>query len=152
MLLVNVLAFWWLFFQQKIKWGYPAATTIILAVFFISYKKTKEQYPYILISFLWTLTPYPFIALVTTLLALLVWKLNSPVLFTFDEIGLSVKSFITKKYQWNELQYSVLKDDILTIAFANNKYLQENITPDNNQPDEKIFNEFCQQQIVQSHH
>jgi hypothetical protein len=71
------------------------------------------------------------------------------------ELGFS-KNFIQenglfgKKINWNELNRIILKDDILTIDFKNNKLIQ--VYTDNEEDDEyevgsDEFNAYCQNRI-----
>lgn len=58
--------------------------------------------------------------------------------------GIRIKKlFSSSTYQWNEFSNIILKDDLLTLDFKNNKLIQVSI--DENEPavDEKEFNEFC---------
>ncbi len=63
--------------------------------------------------------------------------------------GIRYPSFPTKKIEWSSLNNLLLKDQILTIDFKNNKLIQTYI--DAEQKDvsvnEKEFNDFCRQQL-----
>jgi hypothetical protein len=54
--------------------------------------------------------------------------------------------FPGKKYQWNQFSNIVLKDNILTLDFKNNKLLQAEITTIN--INEDAFNTFAKEQLV----
>jgi hypothetical protein len=56
-------------------------------------------------------------------------------------------SFPEKKIQWNELQNVVIKDELLTIDFKNNKIIQQEIEGDDDF-NEKKFNDFCRVQLI----
>jgi hypothetical protein len=56
-------------------------------------------------------------------------------------------SWPEKKINWNELNNLILKDGLLTVDFKNNKIIQQLILNPSQEPDEKEFNEFCQQQL-----
>jgi len=65
------------------------------------------------------------------------------------EIGVSddqvvINTFFRKRYKWNELSNVVLKDNLLTLDFKNNKILQKEIEPHLSNVDEESFNEFCE--------
>lgn len=51
------------------------------------------------------------------------------------------KTFVNKIYQWDNFNNVVLKDNLLTLDFKNNRVLQLEIQDGN--PDEKEFNSFC---------
>ncbi|MBX3257753.1 MAG: hypothetical protein KF862_26730 [Chitinophagaceae bacterium] len=69
------------------------------------------------------------------------------------EIGVSddqvvINTFFRKRFQWNELSNVVLKDNLLTLDFKNNKILQREIDPHLSEADEEDFNEFCAEQVL----
>ncbi|MFT3751071.1 MAG: hypothetical protein QM768_22355 [Agriterribacter sp.] len=68
------------------------------------------------------------------------------------EIGVSdeqivINTFFRKKYGWNEFSNVILKDNLLTLDFKNNKVLQREIEPYISNVNEKEFNAFCAEQI-----
>lgn len=58
-------------------------------------------------------------------------------------------SFPNKSIQWEMLNNLLLKDNLLTIDFKNNKLIQSEIKVENKDEivDEKEFNDFCRQQL-----
>jgi len=67
-----------------------------------------------------------------------------------DEIG--YPSFPKKQYAWHEVDNLILKDNILTIDFKNNKLLQFTLNEaDNKNLDEANFNRFVQEQMTINH-
>lgn len=66
--------------------------------------------------------------------------------FVFSEHGIKKESFPKKQFPWNELSNVLLKDQILTLDFKNNKLLQAEIEPLQN-VDEVQFNAFAKSQI-----
>ncbi len=67
--------------------------------------------------------------------------------FVFFDEGIVYPSFPEKNIQWNQLHNVILKDEVLTIDFKNNKLLQAQIDINTIQPNETSFNIFCQQQL-----
>jgi hypothetical protein len=65
--------------------------------------------------------------------------------FTDGEVTLK-KTLVTKKYTFNSFNNLVLKDNLLTLDFKNNKVLQLEVEADTN-ISEASFNQFCVQQI-----
>ncbi|MEO5892804.1 MAG: hypothetical protein ABIQ31_21320 [Ferruginibacter sp.] len=58
--------------------------------------------------------------------------------------GVTVKKLLSSPaYQWNEFSNIILKDNLLTIDFKNNKLIQVSIDESKMTIDEKEFNEFC---------
>ena len=67
----------------------------------------------------------------------------------FNDEGLQIKkTFYSKLYQWQELSNVILKDNLLTLDFKNNKVLQLEVEEKENF-DEKMFNEFCGTRIYE---
>ncbi|MFT3947967.1 MAG: hypothetical protein QM763_13435 [Agriterribacter sp.] len=68
------------------------------------------------------------------------------------EVGVSdeqvvINTFFRKKYKWNEFTNIILKDNLLTLDFKNNKVLQREIEPYLSNVDEQEFNAFCEEQM-----
>lgn len=55
-----------------------------------------------------------------------------------------------RKIEWSELNNLVLKDGLLTIDFKNDAIIQHYPEQKMNLPEEKEFNEFCQEQLKAS--
>jgi hypothetical protein len=121
----------------------------------------KKQWVYILMSFL-----------IAILIAAICWMFVNMIVFalldlTFSVLGfiafrklklninkaqISIPSFPKKVYEWNELDNLILKDNILTIDFKNNKLLQFTLNEaDNKNLDDANFNRFVQEQMTINH-
>lgn len=74
-------------------------------------------------------------------------KIPQEIGFNNDEIVIA--GFISKQYQWQELNNVVLKDNMLTMDFKNNKILQKETESDVSNEIEKEFNAFCALQLKQ---
>ncbi len=71
---------------------------------------------------------------------------QSKIIFTKEQVV--YPSFLTSKIPWSKFSNVMLKDDVLTIDFINNKIFQSKIHPDSSSSINEIrFNEFCDQQI-----
>jgi hypothetical protein len=64
-----------------------------------------------------------------------------------SEEGIIYPSFPKKTFEWIELNNMILKDDLLTIDFKNNKLIQQLTEGGIDPVDEKEFNDFCSRQI-----
>jgi hypothetical protein len=72
----------------------------------------------------------------------------SPLILSFTSMEIKKVPFPFKKYKWNEFSNVMLKDNILTLDFKNNKLLQAEIaTPNIN---EEAFNTFAKEQLIKS--
>lgn len=65
----------------------------------------------------------------------------------FNSHVVEYKAFSYKRYKWNDFSNILLKDNILTLDFKNNKLLQAEIDPAF-APDERIFNQFASEQLL----
>ena len=65
--------------------------------------------------------------------------------FNFTPRSIVKRNIPTKKYTWDQFSNVILKDNILTLDFKNNKLLQAEIEPAN--INEEAFNTFAQQQL-----
>jgi len=69
----------------------------------------------------------------------------TPVMLAFTSADIKKTGFPFKKYQWNQLLNVVLKDNILTLDFKNNKLLQAEIATTN--INDEAFNIFAKEQL-----
>ena len=68
-----------------------------------------------------------------------------PFVLTFTSTEVKKAGLPFKKYQWNEFSNVILKDNILTLDFKNNKLLQAEIATKNS--NEEAFNTFATEQL-----
>jgi len=68
--------------------------------------------------------------------------------YEFTNERIRQKNFPWKKYTWKQLSQVMLKDNILTIDFKDNRILQ--VAIENNDIAEPGFNEYAREQIIQS--
>jgi hypothetical protein len=59
-----------------------------------------------------------------------------------DRLGIPKKSF-----NWVDIENVVIRDNLITIDFRNNKILQKELDSPVDKPLEREFNDFCQQQL-----
>lgn len=73
---------------------------------------------------------------------------NKEIGFSHKEI--MIKGFFKKRINWEELNQVIIKDDIITIDFKNNKLIQSE-TDDEEDDDYEVgddeFNTFCRNRI-----
>lgn len=65
--------------------------------------------------------------------------------YSFTGSHIELLYFPWKKYKWDELSNVILKDNLLTMDFKNNKLMQAEIV--NGDVDENEFNEFANRQL-----
>ena len=64
-----------------------------------------------------------------------------------DEQGITFNSLPAKSYTWQDIDNMLLKDDIITINFKNNKIYQKEIEAEVSPKLEKEFNAFCSRKL-----
>jgi hypothetical protein len=60
-----------------------------------------------------------------------------------DDLGITFNSLPSRSYKWHEINNMLLKDDIITIDFKNNKIYQKETEADVSPALEKEFNAYC---------
>ena len=115
--------------------------------FYISKKNNQSfffnEWIFFLLMILWV--DNYLIAIISMILFLLYAIALQKFTYNFDSSIIKQKNFPWKKYQWNELRNVILKDDMLTMDFKNNKLLQAEIV--NPGINESEFNAFAKKQL-----
>ncbi len=98
---------------------------------------------------LWFLPPQNnlLIALLYIVASFIERQLKLPQEIGFDKEEIVINSFPPKHYQWQEINNIVLKDNMVTVDFKNNKILQKETESDVSSETEKEFNAFCQERL-----
>jgi hypothetical protein len=101
-------------------------------------------------AFLWLLYPLhiPFISIFFIVAALLERQIKFPQEIGFSDDGITFNTFPFKNYAWQQVSNVMLKDNMLTLDFANNKILQKETETDVDVVVEKEFNEFCRTHLL----
>ncbi len=126
----------------------------VLAVPFINQNKKDNivtfKWALYAAAFLWLLYPLhiPLIGIFFIIAALLERQIKFPQEIGFSKDAITFNTFPFKNYSWQEVSNVVLKDNMLTIDFKNNKIIQREIEPAELTEEEKEFNEFCKQQLA----
>ena len=68
-----------------------------------------------------------------------------PLEIGFTDKQIVFNSLIKKRYTWSDFNNVVLKDNVLTLDFKNNKIFQKEAIDEEGEADEDEFNEFCKQ-------
>lgn len=100
-------------------------------------------------AFLWLMYPLhmPAVGIFFIVAALLERQIKFPQEIGFSNEGVTFNTFPFKHYNWDAVKNVVLKDDIITIDFNNNKIIQREIEPAELTEEENEFNVFCNQQL-----
>jgi hypothetical protein len=88
-----------------------------------------------------------FVIAVTNLVLFLLYTASiQKIIYSFDSSHIKQKNFPWKKYHWNELSNVIIKDNLLTMDFKNNKLMQGEITTD--EVNEMEFNAFVRKHLM----
>ena len=141
---INVIYFLYLLLNKQTRdFGEVAIGTLAVYVVYRIIQTRKQRVRFFLdewvffaLMLLW-IENYLF-AILNLIFMLQYTAATQPIIFVFAE-HIKQKNFPWKKYQWNEFSNIVLKDNILTMDFMNNKVMQGEIA---NEVNEKEFNLF----------
>lgn len=156
MLFVSIVSF----VYSAIKGIYPHPALIIAISasvlswwIFCVFQRKRGVLPYYRLGLLfaswgWYLQPNGLIiAGVFLIAALFERQVKFPSEIAFDEAGVVLNTFPKKYIAWAELQNVLIKDNVLTIDFKNNKLVQKDINEPVTASIEAEFNAFCSEQL-----
>lgn len=97
----------------------------------------------------WFCTGYWWVGLLMAGLSYLAQQAAKHKQFAFTASGVQLLPPFAKQYPWTAFQNVVLKDDLLTLDFANNKILQADLLHHHRTPavNEAEFNDFCKRHL-----
>ena len=65
-----------------------------------------------------------------------------PITIIFSQDNVKINTFPARPYSWNQIDQVILRDQILTLNFCNNRFIQHSVLTDSNFNVEQ-FNQFC---------
>jgi hypothetical protein len=131
-------------------------TSVICWTIFSMYQKKQGGVPYYRLGLLfaswgWFLMPNALIISGIFLIgALFERQVKFPYEIAFDPTGIVINTFPKKHIPWITIQNALIKDDVITLDFKNNKIIQKDINEPVSESVTKEFNDFCAQQIANS--
>jgi hypothetical protein len=143
------------FFSGKKELEVNSIVTLVIIVLFLLlklyFKKTKYHFSLSLLFFLLPLLflnghQYWFTG-VFVLISLLYPAAIKDLNILVSESCILYPGFFYRRIKWKKLSNVILKDGLLTIDFKNNKIIQQQLDEEKTTVDEKVFNEFCRQQL-----
>lgn len=157
MILLAVTAFiYYVFIASQINTRLFFAGISVLIVAYTAYVKIQEQKgkaPYYRVALVfaawgWYMLPHGWIPCSAYLLAaLLERQAKFPQEIAFDKDEIVFNSLPRKHYKWSDLSNVVLRDNLLTIDFKNNKLVQKETESAVTDKTEHEFNEFCKKHL-----
>lgn len=144
------------FSYNEIKWHLIIYSCLMIAwlIYTVYVKKVKNEIPYnrtgLSIAIFGWLSPEIgnyWIAALYLILALIEKQVKFPYEIGYCENCVVINSLPKKKYKWNKINNTLIKDGILTIDFKNNILIQKEIESEVSVELETEFNQFCQLQL-----
>ena len=125
----------------------------IASIFISHYFKNRDSKPGFSIAFLflitgWASTPYWWVIIINFVFEILDTIARRKLLVKVFPDKIIYPSWPKQELKWEDLNNVVLKDDLLTIDFKNNKLLQHIIFNEEDEVDEKEFNDFCKSKLT----
>jgi len=154
--LCNVFVFVFLLFNPAIV--YPGAASLGITVAYGMYrwyvvKKSKaslfiDESAFYVLAACWVILQHYLIAAVIGILGVLYHFSLQPLLFVFDATAVKKMTFPYAAYSWGQFNNVVLRDNILTLDFTDNRLIQMEIE-NASSVSETQFNAFARQQLHQ---
>ena len=131
-------------------------TSVICWWIFCIYQKKQGGIPYYRLGLLfaswgWFLMPVPNTLIISGIYligALFERQVKFPYEIAFDPAGIVINTFPKKQFPWAMIQNALIKDDVITIDFKNNKLIQKDINESVSDSVTNEFNNFCATQIA----
>lgn len=96
----------------------------------------------------WVTMPYlNWLFLPFALLGLFERQAKMPLEVGFSDAEIVINTLIRRRHKWTDFNNIVLKDDLLTLDFTNNRLLQRETIDEEGDAEEDEFNEYCRQQL-----
>lgn len=96
-------------------------------------------------AIMWTIMPFfQWLIFPLGFLGLFEFQAKFPLEIGFTDKQIVFNSLIKKRYTWQDFNNVVLKDNVLTLDFKNNKIFQKETIDEEGEADEDEFNEFCE--------
>lgn len=155
----NLAVFVFLLFSDK--YFYDAAASLFLVAIYCLYrfyiaKRNKSGFYMDVVSFFilagcWVaFKNYP-VVIGCVVMGILYYLSLQKLLFVFNSNSIKKINFPSAEYSWSQFSNVILRDNILTLDFNNNKLIQWEIENDKDIK-EVEFNKFAQQQLVKYSH
>lgn len=164
-LILSIIAFIYLVYKsivfkihQHFQFGWIAVVMLLFLLnFFIKRKNQPKSFSPALILYLLgllfifnskTTLPESIVGLILIFMAAFENKAKANMEIGFSTQFIMFDNLLKKKYSWSDFNNIVLKDNILTLDFKNNRLFQKETIDDESDCDEDEFNEFCREQLA----
>jgi hypothetical protein len=122
----------WNFYQQK-KYNKPVYYGSALFIAAIGWVTMDYLY--------WLFLPF-------ALMGLFERQAKLPLEVGFTDTEIVINTLIRRRYKWTDFNNIILKDDLLTLDFKNNRLLQRETIDEEGDAEEDEFNDYCREQLA----
>jgi hypothetical protein len=84
------------------------------------------------------------------LLGLFERQAKMPLEIGFTDDAVVINTLFRRYYQWTDFNNIILKDDILTLDFKNNRLLQRETADEEGEAGEDEFNDYCREHLAKA--
>jgi hypothetical protein len=128
---------------------------VVLLIVFNAYrlfqqkKRVRFNYLLMLTGLVWAGMPvYPWLSIPLIVMGLIEHQAKKDLEIGFSDEEIVFNSIPRKHYSWNEFTNIVLKDNLLTLDYANNRLFQrETVDDDEDDCEEDEFNTYCRERL-----
>jgi hypothetical protein len=130
-------------------WVFSAAIVLYTTYCILAGKRKKRIVYYRLALFIaaigWFATPLHniWLSLLYLIAGLIEQQIKFPAEVGVNEQGITLNTFPKKKYEWKEINNMIIKDDLLTIDFKNNKIFQKELEENTDNSLIEELNNYC---------
>jgi hypothetical protein len=96
----------------------------------------------------WIVMPYlNWLFIPFALLGLFERQAKMPLEVGFTDNEIAINTLIRRRYKWSDFNNIILKDDLLTLDFKNNRLLQRETIDEEGDAEEDEFNDYCREKL-----
>ena len=152
LVVLNTLFFIYFLFDDTLRKTAILSGAVIILFAAFSFYKTKKahqsfflsEWVFFLLMILWIQFDNYWMASVSMILFLLCTAATDKLTYDFNFALIKQKNFPWNKYSWNIMENVILKDNIITMDFRNNRIIQAEIENENiNETDFNVFVRSC---------
>ncbi len=132
--------------------GFLFVAVVVGRNIYLQRVRNQEQVSYnralFFAAIVWTVMPQlQWLVFVFGFLGLFEFQAKFPLEIGFSDNQIVFNSIIKKKYSWKDLNNVVLRDNMLTLDFKNNKIFQKETIDEEGEADETEFNDYCRDRL-----
>lgn len=115
-------------------------------------RKTVYRYALFIAGMLWIIVPsMQWLCVPFTILGFIEGTAKLPLDVGFLDDRVVINTLLKRRYSWTDFNNVILKDNLLTLDFKNNRLLQRETIDEDGDAEEDEFNAYCQEQLRAAH-